>query len=159
VASPTPSDAIRSRRETQPAAEAEPVFVDASGRRRKLLRRASLIAVVAVSGYAVVLGLSFLGGPLPPNALLPIGGGPGSSAAGAPTGPGSTGSTRSAAPTNAATGGTVPGAAPSATNPAASLVKPSPSPSASSSPTGHKPTAPPGQTGKSATATAPGHGH
>ncbi|MEY9910771.1 hypothetical protein ABIA35_007021 [Catenulispora sp. MAP12-49] len=49
-----------------------PIFVDASGRRRKLARRASLAAVVVLAGYGGLLAVSFAGGPIPPNALLPV---------------------------------------------------------------------------------------
>lgn len=55
---------------------AGPIFVDASGRRRKLARRASLAAIAVVAGYAGLLGVSFIGGPIPPNTLLPVPGMP-----------------------------------------------------------------------------------
>ncbi|GAA1989030.1 hypothetical protein [Catenulispora subtropica] len=59
--------------ETAPAG---PIFVDASGRRRKLARRASLAAIAVVAGYAGLLAVSFAGGPIPPKALLPVPGMP-----------------------------------------------------------------------------------
>ncbi|TLS39821.1 hypothetical protein FE633_44910 [Streptomyces montanus] len=54
-----------------------PVFVDNSGRRAKLLRRIGLLLGVVCLGYAVVLGMAFMGwGPsLSPSSLLPFGGG------------------------------------------------------------------------------------
>ena len=54
-----------------------PVFVDNSGRRAKLLRRIGLLLGVVCIGYAVVLGMAFMGwGPsLSPSSLLPFGGG------------------------------------------------------------------------------------
>jgi hypothetical protein len=55
-----------------PGPVAGPVFVDSSGRRRKLARRASLIAVAVLAGYVGLLAVSFAGGPIPPNALLPV---------------------------------------------------------------------------------------
>ncbi|MFD3477493.1 hypothetical protein [Streptomyces sp. NPDC058695] len=53
-----------------------PVFVDSSGRRAKLLRRFGLAVVVACLGYAVVLGLSFMGWGVSVSTtdLLPFGG-------------------------------------------------------------------------------------
>ncbi|MEU6379983.1 hypothetical protein [Streptomyces sp. NPDC046909] len=59
-----------------------PVFVDNSGRRSKLLRRIGLLVGVLCVGYAVVLGLAFMGiGTSNPSSLLPFGnggqGGPG----------------------------------------------------------------------------------
>jgi hypothetical protein len=61
--------------EPEPAPKPEPtgpIFVDASGRRRKLARRASLAAVAVLAGYVGMLAVSFAGGPIPPNALLPV---------------------------------------------------------------------------------------
>jgi hypothetical protein len=53
-----------------------PVFVDNSGRRSKLLRRIGLLAGVLCLGYAVILGLAFMGiGTANPSSLLPFGGG------------------------------------------------------------------------------------
>ncbi|MDF2272821.1 hypothetical protein P2Q00_46655 [Streptomyces coacervatus] len=53
-----------------------PVFVDNSGRRSKLLRRIGLLAGVLCLGYAVVLGLAFMGiGTATPSSLLPFAGG------------------------------------------------------------------------------------
>ena len=53
------------------------MFVDNSGRRAKLLRRIGLLLGVVCVGYAVVLGMAFMGwGPsLSPSSLLPFGGG------------------------------------------------------------------------------------
>ncbi|WP_405659262.1 hypothetical protein [Streptomyces sp. NBC_00079] len=53
-----------------------PVFVDNSGRRSKLLRRMGLLAGVLCLGYAVILGLAFMGiATAPPSSLLPFAGG------------------------------------------------------------------------------------
>ncbi len=54
-----------------------PVFVDNSGRRAKLLRRFGTFLGVACLGYAVVLGMAFMGWgtSLTPSSLLPFGGG------------------------------------------------------------------------------------
>ncbi|MDH6440844.1 hypothetical protein M2158_009385 [Streptomyces sp. SAI-144] len=57
-----------------------PVFVDNSGRRSKLLRRIGLLLGVLSLGYAVVLGLAFMGIGVSSTTLLPFaGGGPGGS--------------------------------------------------------------------------------
>lgn len=62
-----------------------PVFVDSSGRRARLLRRAGLLLGTVCVGYAAVLGLAFMGGiSLTPSQLLPFDGGPAAEA-----GPGS----------------------------------------------------------------------
>lgn len=54
------------------AAPGAPIFVDASGRRRKVARRASLAAVAVLAAYAGLLAVSFAGGPIPPKVLLPV---------------------------------------------------------------------------------------
>ncbi|WP_128432913.1 hypothetical protein [Streptomyces cyaneus] len=80
---------VRGRRRRRGKASAEgPVFVDNSGRRSKLLRRLGLLVGVTCLGYAVVLGMAFMGvgTSLTPSELLPFGGG---GPAGAPnSGPG-----------------------------------------------------------------------
>ncbi|MFJ9540542.1 hypothetical protein ACIRPX_25160 [Streptomyces sp. NPDC101225] len=90
------------------------MFVDNSGRRSKLLRRAGLLAGVLCLGYAVVLGLAFMGiGTGTPSSLLPFaGGGPGGAE---PQGGVGTPRARPSGtpPTGAAHGGP-PGSAPSA---------------------------------------------
>ncbi|WP_325051423.1 hypothetical protein, partial [Streptomyces corynorhini] len=54
-----------------------PVFVDASGRRSRLLRRAGILFGVVCVGYVAVLGLAFMGGiSLTPSEISPFGGGP-----------------------------------------------------------------------------------
>ncbi|WP_348541799.1 hypothetical protein [Streptomyces sp. SAI-127] len=56
------------------------MFVDNSGRRSKLLRRIGLLLGVLSLGYAVVLGLAFMGIGVSSTTLLPFaGGGPGGS--------------------------------------------------------------------------------
>ncbi|MEU0407294.1 hypothetical protein ABZ307_05620 [Streptomyces griseorubiginosus] len=52
-----------------------PVFVDNSGRRSKLLRRIGLLLGVLCLGYAVVLGLAFMGIGVSSASLLPFAGG------------------------------------------------------------------------------------
>ncbi|MFJ9055449.1 hypothetical protein [Streptomyces sp. NPDC102409] len=54
-----------------------PVFVDSSGRRARLLRRAGMLLGTGCVGYAAVLALAFMGGiSLTPSQLLPFDGGP-----------------------------------------------------------------------------------
>ncbi|MGW4489410.1 hypothetical protein ACWEOE_36930 [Amycolatopsis sp. NPDC004368] len=53
-------------------AAAAPVFVDATGRRRKLFRRAAIGGGVLTVGYVVVLVAALLGAPVPSPLLVPI---------------------------------------------------------------------------------------
>jgi hypothetical protein len=86
-----------------------PVFVDTSGRRSRLLRRAGLLAGIVCLGYAVVLGMAFMGWGISssPVDLLPFGGAqgeaggpaPGESPGGAPPGAPLDGQGTSPAPT------------------------------------------------------------
>ncbi|GHA87672.1 hypothetical protein GCM10010392_12570 [Streptomyces clavifer] len=87
------------------------MFVDGSGRRARLLRRAGTLLGVTCAGYAAVLGLAFMGGiSLTPSQLLPFEGGP---AAGAGPGggarpghgpaPGGSGAPPSGTPSSSAT--------------------------------------------------------
>ncbi|KUN73313.1 hypothetical protein AQJ46_08880 [Streptomyces canus] len=63
------------------------MFVDNSGRRSKLLRRIGLLLGVLSLGYAVVLGLAFMGIGVSSTTLLPFaGGGPGGSSNSGPGG-------------------------------------------------------------------------
>ncbi|WAZ23399.1 hypothetical protein STRCI_004740 [Streptomyces cinnabarinus] len=62
---------------SEPATEsraAGPVFVDTSGRRSKVLRRIGIAVGVGCLGYAVVLGMAFMGigTSLDPADLLPF---------------------------------------------------------------------------------------
>jgi hypothetical protein len=124
-----------------------PIFVDASGRRRKLARRASVTAVAVLAGYAGLLAVSFAGGPIPPKALLPVPGipsgkaqSPASSAHAAPSASGSIAgqagqSSAGATDHPSGTRGTKPGGSPGQSAPS------EPSPTAASS------VAPPSPTG------------
>ncbi|WP_328873166.1 hypothetical protein OHT76_25375 [Streptomyces sp. NBC_00287] len=79
------SAATRGRRRKRGNGSAEgPVFVDNSGRRSKALRRIGIAVGVGCVGYAVVLGMAFMGIGISadPATLLPFGnsaqgGGPG----------------------------------------------------------------------------------
>jgi hypothetical protein len=61
-----------------------PVFVDNSGRRARLLRRIGTLVGVVCLGYAVVLGMAFMGWgtSLTPSSLFPFNGGRAGSAPG-----------------------------------------------------------------------------
>jgi hypothetical protein len=104
-----------------------PVFVDNSGRRSRMLRRIGLLLGVLSLGYAVVLGLAFMGIGVSSTTLLPFaGGGPGGSSNSGPGGlrpQGGVGTPPSrptgTPPTGTATGAP-PSAAPTATASAAS---------------------------------------
>ncbi|WP_078941290.1 hypothetical protein [Streptomyces cellulosae] len=71
---------VRGRRRKRGNGSAEgPVFVDNSGRRSKLLRRIGTLVGVACLGYAVVLGMAFMGigTSVNPSSLVPFAGGQG----------------------------------------------------------------------------------
>ncbi|MEU9209018.1 hypothetical protein AB0D27_13960 [Streptomyces sp. NPDC048415] len=92
-----------------------PVFVDNSGRRARLLRRIGTLVGVVCLGYAVVLGMAFMGWgtSLTPSSLFPFNGGRAGSAPGggnlrpqggiAPTGTPPSGVPTGSAPSSAAT--------------------------------------------------------
>lgn len=62
-------------RASAPSAQDGPVFVDSSGRRARLLRRAGAVLGVTCVGYAAVLALTFMGGiSWSPSTLLPFDG-------------------------------------------------------------------------------------
>lgn len=119
------------RRKRRGNASAEgPVFVDNSGRRSKLLRRIGLLVGVLCVGYAVVLGLAFMGiGTSSPSNLLPFGGGQG--------GPGQNGNAPGAQPQGGLGGTVQPTGAPPALPSGAPSGMPSgvPTPSASATAT------------------------
>ena len=48
-----------------------PVFVDATGRRRKRVHRLGYVAATLCGGYSVMLAISLAGGPVGPHTLLP----------------------------------------------------------------------------------------
>ncbi|MFG2458613.1 hypothetical protein ACGFWE_16315 [Streptomyces sp. NPDC048523] len=93
------------------------MFVDNSGRRSKMLRRIGLLLGVLSLGYAVVLGLAFMGIGVSSTTLLPFaGGGPGGSSDSGPGGARPQGriGTPPVRPTGAPPAGTATGAPPSA---------------------------------------------
>ncbi|MFE4048668.1 hypothetical protein [Streptomyces sp. YIM B13518] len=90
--------AARGRHRERPDGPGEgPVFVDSSGRRAKVLRRIGLLLGTVCAGYAVVLGMAFMGigTSVTPASLLPFGAGQGQ------TGPGGEGPGNGVAPTGA----------------------------------------------------------
>jgi hypothetical protein len=148
------------------ASTGEPVFVDATGRRRRRIRTAGLIVLAAAGAYLVTLGLAFLGGPVPPAALLPINGVSGRQHGSNPPVVVGTAGPIPNSSQHSATGGSsrapgVGGAGSPHTSPppAGGSVSPSATPSAASaSPSASRRPTPPGHVGKSGTAN-PGHGH
>ncbi|MET7987890.1 MULTISPECIES: hypothetical protein [unclassified Streptomyces] len=69
---------VRGRRRKRGGAAVDgPVFVDNSGRRARLLSRVGMLVGVGCLGYAVVLGMAFMGWgtSLTPSSLLPFDGG------------------------------------------------------------------------------------
>ena len=62
------------RRKRGNASEDGPVFVDNSGRRARLLRRFGMLVGAVCFGYAVVLGMAFMGWgtSLTPSSLFPF---------------------------------------------------------------------------------------
>ncbi|MFF1700359.1 hypothetical protein [Streptomyces sp. NPDC058252] len=104
------------------------MFVDNSGRRARLLRRIGMLVGVVCLGYAVVLGMAFMGWgtSLTPSSLFPFGGGRAGSAPGAGEGyrlqpQGGRGLAPSGAPTGAPTG-TPPSGVPTGSAPASAAA-------------------------------------
>ncbi len=118
-----PEPAVRGRRRKRGNGSAEgPVFVDNSGRRSKVLRRIGVLVGVVCVGYAVVLGMAFMGvgTSLTPSELLPFGGNgpagaPGSGPGGGIRPQGGTG-TPPARPTGTPPRGTATGSSPTGTS-------------------------------------------
>lgn len=139
---------------------ATPVFVDPSGRRRRLAHRIAVAMFLAASAYVLMVIWSLLGGPVAPDTLMPFSAphpatstvptahlsSAASAAARAPSSSATPQATRDAAG-SAATTAASPTGAPSATASA--------SPSAGATAPGHRPTSAPGKP----SATATGHGH
>lgn len=102
-----------------------PVFVDNSGRRARLLSRIGMLVGVVCLGYAVVLGMAFMGWgtSLTPSSLLPFDRGRAGSAPGGGYGVQQGGIAPSGAPDGAPTGtppsgpptGSAPSSAPTTT--------------------------------------------
>jgi hypothetical protein len=53
-----------------------PVFVDPSGRRRRLVRRLAIATCALLATYTLLLCAALSGAPIPPSALLPLPGMP-----------------------------------------------------------------------------------
>ncbi|MEU7722142.1 hypothetical protein [Streptomyces tibetensis] len=108
----------RGRRRKRGNESAEgPVFVDTSGRRSRVLRRIGLLVGVVCLGYAVVLGMAFMGigTSINPSSLVPFSGGrngPEGTGPGAAEPPGGSG-TPPAKPTGTPPTGTATDAPPS----------------------------------------------
>ncbi|MFI7077983.1 hypothetical protein ACIBO1_11905 [Micromonospora sp. NPDC049903] len=54
------------------APEPSPVFVDPSGRRRRWLRRTAYALGLAGVAYTMMVGISFAGGPVRPDSIIPF---------------------------------------------------------------------------------------
>jgi hypothetical protein len=129
-----------------------PVFVDATGRRRRTAQRIAVGAFVAAGGYSLMVLWSFLGGPVSPDTLMPF------------SAPHAAPAVQSAQPSAAGTAGVVPGPSASKSSagtvtvptrsPSLSASSATASPNPSASATGHRPTSP----GKSSKTSNPGHG-
>ncbi|WP_216589560.1 hypothetical protein [Streptomyces brasiliscabiei] len=105
-----------------------PVFVDNSGRRARLLRRCGMVLGVVCLGYAVVLGMAFMGWGISasPTELFPFGGGGGQAGA-----PGQGGAGNGPQPQGGVAPEGIPSGAPTGTPPSgAPTAVPSPSASA-----------------------------
>ncbi|TJZ99627.1 hypothetical protein [Actinacidiphila oryziradicis] len=162
---------------TRSAPTAGPVFVDASGRRRRRVRRLGLILMVLAAGYLTLVVSTALGGPTVDAPFLPLPAPPDATARHASghvpsvkhrTAPGSGGTTGSGTRPDSAVSTARPGSAASSASASPSSAS---SASASASPTGSASAGPsasasPGQTtaaptanGKSHASTAPGASH
>jgi hypothetical protein len=144
-----------------PEPKLAPVFVDATGRRGRLIRRATIAMLAVVGAYGVAVVLSFLGGPVPPNALLPFPNEPSAAASNpaSPTNPNAATSQGSTNGAHAGTGATSPATGPLSGPSGASTSSPAASPSASPSPTSNR-HIPPGHVGRTASpGPSNGHGH
>ncbi|MER5469593.1 hypothetical protein ABZX90_27275 [Streptomyces sp. NPDC002935] len=117
---------VRGRRRKRGSGAVDgPVFVDNSGRRARLLRRIGTLVGVVCLGYAVVLGMAFMGygTSLTPSSLLPFDGGRAGSAPGGGYGTQQGGNAPGGAPTGVPTGappsgaptGSAPSSAPTTT--------------------------------------------
>lgn len=147
----TPTQLLPVARAADPETAPIPVFVDASGLRRRVLQRVAMGMFLTAAGYSLMVIWSLLGGPVSPDTLMPFS---------APKPPAST--VQPSQPSLVATAGVTAAlstspAASSTTTHSASTPSVSPSPSASSSPSasvnGHRPTSAPSKS------TKPGHGH
>jgi hypothetical protein len=140
-------------RAADPHTAPTPVFVDATGRRRRVAQRIAVGAFLAAGGYSLMVLWSFLGGPVSPDTLMPF------------SAPHAAPAVQSAQPSSAATprvapepsaskssAGTVTVPTRSASSSAPASATASPSPSAAA--TGHRPTSP----GKPSKTSTPGHG-
>ncbi|MFE7837997.1 hypothetical protein ACFU53_18695 [Streptomyces sp. NPDC057474] len=129
----TPARGSRRRQGKQRKGSAEegPVFVDNSGRRARLLRRCGTLLGVVCLGYAVVLGMAFMGWGISasPTELFPFGGGGGGGGGGQGGAPGGGGN--GPQPQGGVVPEGIPSGAPNGTPPSgAPTAVPSPSASA-----------------------------
>ncbi|MDQ0312475.1 cytoskeletal protein RodZ [Kitasatospora herbaricolor] len=154
----------RTRHGRKGAAEPTPVFVDASGRRQRQVRRFGRLLVVPAVGYVILLVSTLLGGPTVQSPFLPSAQAPRPSVSGPPTTPEAPSPTVEAqpsarpAPTRSAARGATAATAPTTTGPGATTAGASAAPATTApgnsdslptSAAGHgKPTSAPGRSGK-----------
>lgn len=145
-------------RAADPQTAPQPVFVDATGRRRRVAQRIAVGAFLAAGGYSLMVLWSFLGGPVSPDTLMPfsaphaapaVQSAQPSSAGTAGVAPGTSASKSSAGTVTIPTGSANPSAAHATSASASATASPSPSASA----TGHRPTG----SGKPSKTSTPGH--
>jgi len=153
-----PTELLPRPRTEEPAPAAAPVFVDATGRRRRVAHRVVAAVSVAAGGYVLTVIWSLFGGPVAPDTLIPFSAPHSAASTAASLAATARPSATAHAPAPAAS--SAPAAAHS-TNAASAVATaptrvPSTAPSGAGSTTaGRRPTSAPGKP----TATANGHGH
>ncbi|MFC5749423.1 hypothetical protein [Actinomadura rugatobispora] len=146
---PSPPDRVpedtASRTAVLPVADAAPVFVDASGRRARLVRRLGILASVGLLAYLAVIGLNLAMGADAPLTPWPSGSGATREPAGDGGKPG-THSPSGPAPAASSTVAPRSGASPSGGTTATRSASSSATPAPPSKTRGRAPATPPGQT-------------
>lgn len=151
-------------RAAEPEPAAAPVFVDASGRRRRLAHRIATSLFLAAAAYSLMVIWSLLGGPVSPDTLMPFSVPPPvvSTARATPAASQTAGAVISVPSGSSTSGAGTAAASPSDASPRVTktaitaTASISASASTSASAAGHRPTAAPGKPTGSPTN---GHGH
>lgn len=148
-----PTELLPRSRATEPPVTAAPVFVDTSGRRRRLARRLAIGVLLATGGYALMVVWSLFGGPVAPDTLVPFSPPRSPATSAATVRPSATSDAEARpAPSPRATRG----ASSSTAGSASTVPSATRSPAAAASATaGHRPSSAPGKPSTTAT----GHGH
>lgn len=153
-----PTELLPAPRVVEPLAAAAPVFVDVSGRRRRVAHRVALAVFLAASGYALMVIWSLLGGPVSPDTLMPFSAPHPAASIAATVRPSATADARARVSSSSSSPQATRGAAGAVTSAASSPTRTpvaGASPSASAAASGHRPTTTPGKP----SATTTGHGH